>query len=404
MADPKAIGMSFHELMEGVGRGHKMLAAVPGAQRISSAARQLRPNELPLEVLERMNREGAFRTVTGAPMQAKVNIKPHPVQKTEEAKRAMDRGEMPMAGEVEFSEAGKPWEYRGGISFRAKPVADLDSPGQIDMLHRMEAENKIGRPVRAYGLDTSLMPEGTGRSGYAAIWDMIRAGGDMNTVDNLTGANQLRRPGNVMSYGLGHGDYRGLSLFPGSHNIDPLPFESTGVGGVDRFNAEEEVLRRILLERFGLPTAKGLDARTAEKYSDDAKTGLLALKELQMAKAHGSMDPADLGGEFGKHYVFPQAHPMDPGELADYTLKMRERGTGSLKPGAPGVGDRYSPHRGMGTGLLGRVGTTEALMGGIQKGATTEEIVQELLKYPGAEEALRGRYAKGGLASAAIES
>jgi len=401
MADPKTIGMSFHELMEGVGRGHKMLAAVPGAQRVPSALRQLRPNELPLEVLERMNREGAFKTITGNPLEGKIRVNPHPLQNTERGKAAMDRGEMPMAGEIQFTEPGK-HEYKGGISFRAKPVADLDSPGQIDMLHRMEAESL--KPVRAFGLDTSLMPEGMGRPGYNAIWDMIRAGGDMNSIDNLTGANQLRRPGNVMSYGLGHGDYRGLPLFPGSHKIDPLPFESTGVGGVDRFNAEDEVLRRILLERFGYPTAKGLDARTAERYSDDAKTGLLALKELQMAKAHGSMDPADLGAEFGRHYVFPQAHPMDPGELADYTLKMRERGTGSLKPGAPGVGDRYSPHRGMGTGLIGRVGTTEALMGGIQKGATTEEIVQELLRYPGAEEALKGRYAKGGLASAAIDS
>jgi hypothetical protein len=402
MSGPKLPGMSFHELMEGVGRGHRALAAVPGAQRIPSAARQLRPNELPLEVLERMNRQGMFTTITGQRLQGRVKAKPSPLQKPEEAQRAIDRGEMPLSGEIEFREPGKT-EYRGGIAFRTKDRADLSSPGEIDMLNRLEAENRIGRPVRAYGLDTSLMPEGIGRSGYATILDMIRAGGDINVLDNLTGANQMRRPGNVMSYGLGHGDYRGIPLFPGSTKLDPLPFESTGVGGHRRFNAEEEVLRRILLERFGLPTAQALDARTAERYSDDAKTGLLALKELQMAKAHGSNDPADLGAEFGRHYVFPQAHPMDPGQLADYTLRMRDKGTGSLNAGSFGTGDRYGPHRGFGTGLIGRVGTTEALMGGLQKGATTEEIVEELLRYKGAEEALRGRYAKGGLASAAIE-
>lgn len=395
MAKDKVLtSMSFHDLMEGVGRGHKALAAVPGAQRIPGAARQIRPNEMPLEVLQRMADQGLFKTQQGEVIKPQVRAKAHPLQKTEEAQRAMNRGEMPLAGTIEFKTPGN--TFLGEIDFRSKPASQFaDNPGQTAMFEQMGAT--MGRPVRAYGLDTSIMPKGMGREGYAAILDMIRAGGDINVIDTLTGVNQMRRPGNIMSYGLAHGDYRGVPLFPGFTNIDPLPFAGTGVGGPPRFNAEEEAIRRLVLERGGRDTAQALDARTAERYSDDAKTGLLALKEMAMAKAHGSMDPADLGGEFGKHFVFREANPMDPDQLRYYADKMRKSGTGAS------INDSFGPHRGFGTGLIGRVGTTEALLGGLQTGATTEEIIEQLLRYKGAEEALQGRYAKGGLASAAIE-
>jgi hypothetical protein len=86
---------------------------------------------------------------------------------------------------------------------------------------------------------------------------------------------------------------------------------------------------------------------------------------------------------------------MDLDALKYYTQRARQEGA---QPG-----NYYGSSRAFGPGLLGRAGSTEAFMSGIERGLTPEDIARKLLEQPGAEDALRGRYRKGGLV-AALES
>jgi hypothetical protein len=57
--------------MQGVGRGHRAIAATPDAQRIPLAMRQAQKNMLPAEVVEQYNKAGIFgKTTTGEPIRA----------------------------------------------------------------------------------------------------------------------------------------------------------------------------------------------------------------------------------------------------------------------------------------------------------------------------------------------
>lgn len=391
--------MSFHELMEGLGEGHKRLALQPGAQRLPSSFRQLKPGELPLEVLERYNREGIFKLRSGEPLQVTMVRRPSPKETPESFKKMMERGELPQRSALEFRRQGESTPL-GQIEIREKELSDIvDDPGQVAMRNQMAQEGT--KPPRIFGLDTSDIAEGVGREGYAAVLDMIRAADAMNAVDVLTSVNKMRRPGNVMSYGLAHGDYRGVPLAPATR-YDPLMFEESGAAyDPRRYGAEDEALKRIVRPEAGLDTAQALSVRDAGRYSDDAKTGLLALREMQIAK--GSAAP-DESGRYGRGYFFERAHPMDLEALERQTRLNRALGAGApatfTPRRAPSDSDRYSSFRGFGPGLLGRAATTEALLGGLQYGRTVDDLVQELLSYPGAMEAIRGRYAKGGLVSA----
>lgn len=389
--------MSFHDLMEGVGRGHKLLAEQPGARSIPKEVREIRPGEQSLDVIKRYEQEGYLTDRSGRPLTTKVARSPNPRQSKEEAMRDIESGRLPRSGTIGF------YDDRGvnvgSMDFRGKSIGDIDDPGQIAMYNRLRRAQASGaEPTRIYGFDTTEMPTGFGKTGYAAMWDALRADKAMNAVDNLTGINQMRRPGNLMSYGMTHGDYDYVPLFSTS-SIDPPPFGPSGYGGPSRYELEKEILNRHVLGRSGRETMNALGGQDIVRYSPDAQTGMLALKELQMAKTHGSMDPDVLGAPYGEQWVYKAANPMDLDALNWYASKAREGGTGNKK-----MRSRYDPAEGFGPQIMGRVGTTEALLGGIQNGISPEEVVQELLKYKGAQDALKGRYKKGGLVRAAIES
>lgn len=384
---PKPKSLSFHELMEGVGRGHALLAQRPGAQAISSAERAIRPGETPIEVLTRMQREGRFVGSSGDPLTYKLLPVGNPSRQIENIRR-LSRGELPEQGVMTFTNK-RTGDEEGRIYMKGKEAKDVDDPSQLAQLNRLPQVN--GNPPMAFNLDTMQMPAGLGRTGYAAVLDAIRAGGDMNYLDILTGVNQMRRPGNVMSHGLAHGDYKHVPLFEGRH-YDLNPYDPIITGS--SADASDRALESAL-PGHPLDTAKNLDAMAASRYSDEAKTGLLALKEMQAIKANTVPDYGYLGAIPGEHELVDVAHPMDLDKLKEYVARTR----GSL---ASDKGSR-DIRSGFGTGIVGRSGTTEALLRGLQEGKTTEEIVQDLLSYPGADEALKGRYKKGGLAHAAIE-
>lgn len=391
--------MSFHDLMEAVGKGHRMLADQPGARTIPKEMREIRPGEQAMDVLKRYEREGLLVDRQGRPLKAKVGAAPTPAQTRDQAMADMERGRLPRKGSVGFyDDSGM---YVGAIDFRGKGLDVIDDAGQVGMYNRLRRAQAPGEaPTRMYALDTTEMPTGLGKAGYSAMWDALRADKAMNTIDNLTGINQMRRPGNLMSYGTAHGDYDYTPLFSTS-SIDPKPFGPSGYGGAQRYDVEGNILNRHVMERAGRETMNALDGPDIWRYSPDAQTGLLALKELQMAKSHGSMNPDVLGAPYGEQWVYKAAHPMDVDALKWYAQKAREEGTG----GRLGANrSRYDPAEGFGPHIMGRVGTTEALLGGVQHGASPEEVVQELLRYRGATDALKGRYKKGGLVRAAIES
>lgn len=388
---PKPKSWSLHDLLGEVGRGHSLMAQQPGAQAIPSAARAIRPGDTPQDVLARFQREGLFTDRYGDPLAYRLLPTGNPSGAVENLRR-MSRGELPTDGVMSFTNPRTGAE-QGRIYMTGKNMSEVlrdDDPTQLAQLKRLP--NKGGFAPMAFNLDTMRMPAGMGRSGYAAMLDAIRAGGDMNYIDSLTGVNQMRRPGNVMSHGIAHGDYNNVPIFS-EHLFDSNLYDPIISG-----NAPSESTERALqsvLSGHALDTAKHLDPMTASRYSDDAKTGALALKEMQAVKAHTLPDYDYLGAVPGEQELVSVAHPMDLDRLREYVARTRGNRVSD-------VGGR-DIESGFGTGIVGRSGTTEALLRGLQEGKTTEEIVQELLGYPGASEALKGRYRTGGLAHAAIE-
>lgn len=393
--------MSFEELMSGVGAGHRMVAAQPGATRYANRAVQIGTPEL--QLLEDRFKQGWFRTPAGVDLKPEVQIISRPTINAASEKAKLAVGRLPEYSRIAFLDpSGKDVGSVAIKSVDPKIIAADRDAAAMEQYMQMAAKSKIS--PRIFNFDASLMPESIGRPVYQTLFDMMRAGGYMNYVDALSPVNQMRRPGNVMSYGLAHGDYENIPLFSSSSGKNPY---EASYSDRARMDAEEEALRRMVMKRTGYDTAMSGNVRDFNAYSPDAKTGLLALKELQMAKAHGSPHAADLGAELGHQYVFPQANPMDMGQLAQYARRAREEGTGSL----PDLERRYSsrsnrspdewgPHRGMSPHLFGKVGTTEALLSGIQSGLKPEDVIEELLGYPGAMQAIKGRYAKGGLVAA----
>lgn len=380
---PKKVpsSLSFHDLMEGVGRGHKVLQMSPGAARIPNAERVLRPNELPLEVLERYYNKGYLVNPKGE------RLKPQVVSTSlnpSAAKKAMDKGQLPDDGKIMFEDPRGMVEPSESIGFHARDPSDFSDNPMQELMYRNQKSGFFGGKPSPYSLTTTGMPAGLGKSAYAMIYDALRAGKHLNAVDILTSANQLRRPGNVMSSGLAHGDYEHLPLFQDDSNINP--FYSTLSG--QRGDWEEKALKSLLGPGNRYDTATALGTRDTLRYSPEAQTGLLALREAQLARSHGIVGVYD-------DSIFDHANPMDLDALKQYAEAARQ---GGAQPG-----NYFGSSRAFGPGLLGRAGSTEAFMSGIERGLTPEDIARKLLEQPGAEEALRGRYRKGGLV-AALES
>jgi hypothetical protein len=187
-----------------------------------------------------------------------------------------------------------------------------------------------------------------------------------------------------MSSGLAHGDYEHLPMFQGDYDRNPFYTTLSGKRG----DAEEEALKSLLGPGNRYNTATALGTRDTLRYSPEAQTGLLALREAQLARSHG---PEGMANES----IIDLANPMDLDELKYYAERARQEGS---QPGS-----YYGSSRAFGPGLLGRAGSTEAFLSGIERGLTPEDIARKLLEQPGAEDALRGRYRKGGLV-AALES
>ena len=375
MGGKQKLAMSFHDLLEGVGKGHAIAASQPGAMKIDPqlrrdiVARSLGPS--------RVMHEYNANELLGPGVVAK---------RSEKSDRAKDIYHFERDGSVIPGPHGDPSEVR----VYRRNVMTNDPAAR-----RLIGETGHREPVE---FSTTGMPGGIGSSVYQMLWDMTRADRRANQTDILTEVNQMRRPGNLMTSGLTHGNLGNAQMWEGA-DYASMPFAEGRSARGDRRGAEEAALRSILPDPYTRETAVNTDPVQMLRYSPLAQIGALGLRELQLAKAHGSKDPNYLGAALGEHLMTNLAHPMDLDQLKNATAVARREGTRSWGMTVP---DPYDPASAFGTGLMGRAGTTEALVRGMHQGRTPEEIIEDLLKYRGAEEALHGRYAEGGAIHAAV--
>jgi hypothetical protein len=368
--------MSFHDLMEGVGKGHRIAAAQPGAMKIDPQIRR--------DIVKNAaNRGDVLREYNARELLGPgIEVRPGAHNSNEREELQFFRNGNPIGTPSGGTHSYATIYNKDPFEFRNDPAAGrlMERTGNRDPLE----------------FNTMGMPKGLGSNAYQMLWDMQRGDKRANVVDILTGINQMRRPGNLMSVGLTHGDLGNAQMFPGS-SYAGFPLEETGLGGMKREGAEKASLYSLLPTLNQRETALATRPLDFERYTRDAQIGALGLRELQMAKAHGSMDPNYLGAPLGEHRLTGLMHPMDADQIKYATDVARREGTRAYSTPYP---DDLA--NAFGTGLMGRAATTEALMRGIQYGHTPEEIMEDLLRYRGAQDALKGRYAKGGAIHAAI--
>ena len=419
---PPVKNLSFADLMEGLGRGHRAISALPGAQRIPLGMRQAQSGMLPAEVLEQYNKAGMFgKTASGEPIRATMSS-------TNEG--AVQRGYMPSTGKIRLDPESKAPKSIDEAHARGIHPNITWSPSRLDKdktplgfeLERYMAEAAMRDPkwnaARAqFGMDmphptmTELyamdVKPGTyglkdpdaawwknlpakGKEMYALAYDMKRAQGHGNFASHLTDVNQVRRLGNVASHSLGHGNLgyiapvEEVAYSPGmSGQLFSMPVQASH---------KEDYYLKKLFGGPGLKTNKKTDElmdaagdlRTPNflTMTPDETIGTLLTREAQMAGAYGP------GTGTASPLRVSQVRPYE-----DVLLKNLAEPQVLANP--QDLAGAFGPT------TLGRQATTEALIRGMLKGYDPEEIVERLVKEapPGA---YKNRYKKGGLAHAAV--
>jgi hypothetical protein len=417
--------LSFLDLAQGVGKGHRAIAATPGAQRINPAMRQAQKGMLPDAVIQQYNDAGIFgKTERGEPIRATMSST---------NQDAVKRGYMPQSGKLRLDPESKvPKDldeaHARGIhpnitwdAARVRPGKELigselfmrmQEAARNDPRYQAAMRNPLGTsmpsPVMTELYAMDVKPDGylmkdpaaawwsslpaKGKEMYALAYDMMRAQGHGNVATHLTSVNQGRRLGNVASQSLGHGD---LGFISPVEELGHMPGYSGQLfnAPVSSGQSEGHYLQRL----FG---GKGLkrDRQTDDlmKQADDLRTddflgmspdetlGTLLLREAQLAGAYGPSPGS------GSVLRYNQVRPYDNAALK----ALAEPHVISNSGGIEGA---------MGPATLGRQGTTEAIVRGLMQGVEPEVVVKMLMDQapPGG---FKGRYKKGGLAHAAVIS
>lgn len=418
---PKAL--SFLDLAQGVGVGHRAIAALPGAQRISPAMRAAQKNELPDAVLQQYNDAGIFgKTERGEPIRATMSSS---------NQDAVKRGYMPHTGKIRLDPESKvpkdldeahargihpnitwtPATVRPGKELigselfkRAQAAAQSDPRYQAAMRQPLGTSMPSPIMTELYAMD--VKPDGymmnnpdsawwrnlpaKGKEMYALAYDMMRAQGHGNVASHLTNVNQGRRLGNVASQSLGHGD---LGFISPVEELGYMPGFSGQLfnSPVSSPQSEGYYLQKL----FGGPGLKRdrrtdalMDETTNLRTDDflgmspDQVLGTLLTREAQLAGAYGPSTGS------ASPLRFSQVRPHENALLKNLAEPQVMANPGSIE-GA------------MGPATLGRQATTEAIIRGMLKGFDPEDIVQRLIQEA-PPEGFKGRYKKGGLAHAAV--
>lgn len=406
--------LSFVDLMQGVGKGHRALAVLPGAQRISLGMRQSQKNMLPDAIIEQYNNAGIFgKTPSGEPIRATMSGRDQD---------AVKRGYMPASGKLRLDPESKvPKDLDEAHAISQGPNITWDParvrPGKEELgsgIERFMQQAAMRDPLRTPSMPDPSMLEiyamnvkpdswgfrdpssawwkdlpAKGKEMYALAYDMMRAQGHGNAASHLTDVNQARRLGNVASHSLGHGDLGFISPVE-EWGHDPGMSGQLFASSLGSPHSEDYYLKKL----FGGPgmvankktdelMQSAGDLRTPDflKMSPDQTLGTLLTREAQLAGAYGPRTNT------ASPLRFSQVRPYENEELR----RIAEPGVTSNSGGIEGA---------MGPTTLGRQATTEALIRGMLKGYNPDEIVERLMLEapPGG---FKNRYKEGGLAHAA---
>jgi hypothetical protein len=412
MAPPIPKGLTFKDLLTGLADVHKAAAAKPGAQAFE--IRDLLRGKTHGEMAKIASDKGIFGTLpSGEPVRASV-MSPHvdgPVSKNVPIQEnTNDKFDIVLHGESKTPKAYR--EGDGNPTMRFKKDYDYDTydynrTGPLfnrieNMLGPIDARNfeKYKADVRA-GRETGIGSKsaqmfqinamdaggsGPGWKGfkspgtnlYQLGYDMSRAPrGEFGvTAGTLTEVNHPRRLRNVLSHYFGHGDFGTISPLNEEKVRGLTPWSSQSFKSpVDDINLEDSYLRDLLPSKFGTKL-QGMGPRAFAGLTDDEMAGYMLLREAQLAGAYG-----------------PPTQGLGPFDMKD----LRALSVPTVKKASEQ--GRDSILRAFGPNTLGRALTTEETVARMLRGQTPEEISYELFKGVPLE-AIKGRYAKGGLATA----
>jgi|GEM_PF-2413786 len=388
MAGPSK-ALTFLDLMNQVGAGTRMIANIPGAKRIPESFARAQKGLSPDEIIEQYNmkemfgrdqKTGVVRLLTQSPGYSSSSLPAND-------RARMARGKLPLESKI-TQQVVDPSNPRNILSqFELKPDRDLATGSYADELYRRmydRAENAqrakiVPDDVGVYDIGAlnagRLGGEGFGAMQYAALYDQLRAAGAFSGPTGLTDINELRRLGNVMSYGLRHGDYENIAPVVSAWGRSPQLFHRA-----EQTDWLARPLMDILQQGKGDPI---FDAAVALKPVDlanmtpDQITGVLGLKEAQLNRIAGPV----------REPIMLEA--ADPGLLRHLAVPAL------TDPNAYGI------QKGIGPNTLGRAATVEQLIEKILAGRTGEEAAEEILNQSkrrgmNLEEGFKGRYKDGG--------
>lgn len=410
-APPAGAPRSFAELMEPVGKVHRELGKLPGAQRVDPAFRAQQAGMLPGEILDRYNRERLFgTTASGEPIRGTLASQ-MPRQQEE-----IRKGRLPTEGFLRLDPESKARQledpdyagaagvypkmgfYEDDVSSRATFHSDMQRRMREAALSRPGVRDPKVLEINAMNVmpyaDTGWWNQvpNKGKEMYGALYDLIRASGHGNMATTLTDVNQARRLGNVASHSIGHGDLR----FIGPINEYPAYAPGGESYSTQLFNqyVRDPQIEKDWLELMagGKPFAANIMGQALDlspkdllQFNDDQILGLLLTREAQLSGAYGPASRTRSPVLFGNTRL-----------RADDTSGLRNVAQQQVLDNKGTIRGAFGPHS------IGRQLTTEETIQRVLRGESPDEIATDMIQRA-PDDAYRGRYRTGGLV-AALES
>lgn len=394
--------LSKEDLLQKLGQVHRGLSSTEGAKKIPAEMAEAQKKMGPLEIVEDYNKRQMFgKTAKGEPIRAAVVPNPK-FPKTEPGRLPEDMG-VALYPESHIGSTGMPRDegnYLGGMGMSR--IMGLDNPdirmfpmieGMYEnMMRSPKGTRRPGEAPSLYEIESTEALPRTGGTQYQMMYDMLRAQDDINRATTLSDVNKLRRLGNVMSYGLRHGDYANIApvseLTKGrGKSVSSQLFDRPATGGEGTYfdKAEKKYLNDLLPPHLRVPIESTVPADIA-KMSADEITGLLALREAQMAGtygplAHGTRERREVGESIGRI------------SDVDFLRSIAEPALWKYKrePLA------FDIEGGIGPNVLGRQLTTENAISRILRGEDPESILADLEQAARVRgQNFKGRYKDGG--------
>lgn len=386
--------LSFIQLMRGVSKVHKGFAeSIPGARRIPEEMASKVEKMMPTEVLDEYNKRKMFgQTEKGEPYRGVIT-------RSVTARGETPPGRLPQQGRFRIVPESKardletgapvpPADIASDMKFVRLTPSGADLPLTRSYVQDVDQIKMAGQPdAEVFDINALDVGRGFGPVQYRAMYDMINAGGDVNQAGFLTDINILRRLGNVGPLALSQQGLRGIMPVSESPMVKGGSYSQQLFKHpvMDRSKGHEaQALEHI----FGgyddlIHEAMSMEPKSLRGLDDEALAGLLYTREAQLAKAYG---PEARGGMLAL-----DKHLGDKDVLFRLTEPWR-----STAGGDTAIGTGIGPH------TLGRGRTTEeAIYRMLNLGESPDEIVEDLRRIMGTNvQGFKGRYAKGGLASA----